>query len=65
MSKEKVSYKEALEEIEGIVAKVENGECEVDELAEMVKKAIALIKSCQEKLRRTEDDLNETMESFE
>ncbi len=58
MSKKQYSYSEALKELEALIDKIENGESDVDELSDMVKKATELIKRCKEKLRNTEADLN-------
>ncbi|MBL3655944.1 exodeoxyribonuclease VII small subunit [Fulvivirga sediminis] len=65
MAKKKLSYKNAVEEIESIVDKIENGEPDVDELAELVKRAAGLIKECKVKLKGTEDSLSETLEELE
>lgn len=59
MKKKEISYKEALQKIEAIVDKIENGEPDVDELATMVKTAMELLKICNEKLRSTEAALNQ------
>lgn len=65
MDQENFSYRQALEEIENIVAKIEADEPDVDELAEMVKRASQLIKQCKEKLRDTGDELDQLLEEFE
>ncbi|MCG8387333.1 MAG: exodeoxyribonuclease VII small subunit [Cytophagales bacterium] len=59
MNKNQVTYSESLKELETLIHQVESGEPGIDELAGMVKRATELIKSCQEKLRSTEADLNE------
>ena len=59
MSKNPMTYNESLEELEKLINLIESGEPGIDELAGMVKRATELIKSCQEKLRSTEADLNE------
>jgi exodeoxyribonuclease VII small subunit len=63
MSKNKLSYEEAIMEIEKVVAELENDEMEVDALAGKVKLAIDLIKQCQTKLRNTENDLFKVLDS--
>lgn len=65
MNKEEITYKAALATLEEIVAKVESGEPDIDELAGMVKTATELISYCKEKLRLTEDELNKTLEDPE
>jgi exodeoxyribonuclease VII small subunit len=56
MSKEP-NYTEAFEELQTIVAEIENGEISVDELSEKVKRATILIKICKAKLTTTEEDV--------
>lgn len=65
MSKQNNRYKDSLEEIEGIIQKIESGEPDVDELSELVKRAATLIKECKQKLKSTEDELNQTLEDME
>ncbi|WP_053404729.1 exodeoxyribonuclease VII small subunit [Persicobacter sp. CCB-QB2] len=58
------SYKSALEELEGIVQKMEQENPEVDELAGMVERAATLLKFCQSKLRGSEEKLNKALEKL-
>jgi exodeoxyribonuclease VII small subunit len=58
MTKEKISYSEAFEELRQIVADIESGDISVDELAEKVKRATILVKICRDKLAKTEEDVN-------
>ncbi len=57
MSKQKISYSEAVNEIEEILNHIENGELDVDELTEKVKRVTLLIKICKTKLKSTEEEL--------
>ena len=59
-----MSYKTAIKEIEDIVFKIENEEMDVDELAGYVKRASELIHWCKNKLRKTEEDLDKTLNEF-
>ncbi|MEO1050697.1 MAG: exodeoxyribonuclease VII small subunit [Bacteroidota bacterium] len=63
--KKEVSYSEAISEVEGIVAKIENAEPEIDELADMVKRAAELVKICKGKLRTTQQNLDQSLEDLE
>lgn len=65
MTKEKISYTEAFEELQQIVAEIENGDISVDELAEKVKRATVLVKVCREKLSKTEEDVNTILKELE
>ncbi len=51
------SYEEALKELQVIVQQLQQNEIGVDDLAAKVKRAAALIKFCREKLRSTEDEI--------
>jgi len=48
--KKSLKYEEALNELENIVSQMENDELDIDNLAEQLKKAQALIKLCKSKL---------------
>ncbi len=63
MSK-KINYTEAFEELQQIVAEIEQGDISVDVLAEKVKRAAWLIAFCQEKLRSTEEDVEKILKEL-
>jgi exodeoxyribonuclease VII small subunit len=56
-----ISYTEAIEELETIVAEIEQGEITIDTLSEKVKRASELIRICKEKLTATEEDVNKIL----
>ena len=56
-----ITYSEALAELEGIVAAIENEEVEVDSLLEKVKRASFLLRYCKEKLRHTEAEVKKVL----
>jgi exodeoxyribonuclease VII small subunit len=62
---EKPNYTEAFEELQQIVADIEDGEISVDELSLKVKRASELIKICKEKLSATEEDVQEILKELE
>lgn len=64
MNKE-VKYTEALEELEEIVADIEDGEISVDELSVKVKRASELIKICKDRLSSTEEDVQQILKELE
>jgi exodeoxyribonuclease VII small subunit len=64
MSKE-IKYTEAFEELQQIVADIEDGEISVDELSVKVKRASKLIKVCKTKLTSTEEDVNQILKELE
>ena len=64
MSK-KISYAEALAEIEEIIAHIENDQYSIDELTDKVKRISFLINYCKEKLRSTESELNNILDKMQ
>lgn len=63
--KNKPTYAEAFEELQAIVASMEEGEIGVDELAQKVKRAVELIATCKEKLFHTEEDVKQILKDLE
>jgi exodeoxyribonuclease VII small subunit len=57
----KVSYTEAISELETIVSEIEQGEITIDKLSEKVKRAAELIRICKSKLTATEEDVNKIL----
>lgn len=60
----KISYTEAMKELEAIVAEIEQGEITIDILSEKVKRASELIRICKTKLTTTESDVNKILEEL-
>ena len=63
MAKE-INYTEAFEELQTIVADIEEGEISVDELSLKVKRAAELIKLCKHKLTSTEEDVTQILKDL-
>ena len=63
--KTKISYKEAVTEIKEILEQIEGEELDVDELAEKVKRVSLLIKTCKEKLQKTEEEVENILKEIE
>ena len=57
----KISYTEAIQELEAIVTEIEEGEITIDTLSEKVKRASELIKICKDKLTATEEDVSKIL----
>lgn len=60
-----INYTEAFNELQEIVAEIEEGEISVDELSAKVKRAAQLIKICRKKLTSTEEDVNKILKELE
>ncbi len=58
-------YTEAFEELQAIVAEIEDGEISVDELSDKVKRATELIRICKKKLHSTDEDVREILKELE
>ena len=65
MTKKKLTYSEAVEEIEDILSKIENEELDVDELSDQVKRVSSLIKLCKEKLFKTQKEVEQILEKID
>ena len=65
MAKIKLTYQEALAEIELILSKIQESDLDIDQLEKDVKRASELIAFCKEKLRTTEGRLNKMLEEEE
>ena len=65
MATKKVSYNEAMIEIEEILEKIENEELDVDELAEKVKRVSVLLKICKDKLHKTNEQVEQVLKEME
>ena len=60
-----MTYTVAFDELQQIVADMEDGEITVDDLAVKVKRAAELIKICKQKLTSTEEDVNAILKELE
>ncbi|PIF05259.1 MAG: exodeoxyribonuclease VII small subunit, partial [Draconibacterium sp.] len=61
MATKKITYNEAITEIENILDKIENEELDVDELAEKVNRVSELLKICREKLQTTNKQVEQVL----
>ncbi len=62
---EKLTYKAAIAELEGIIDEMDDMTIGVDELAERVKRAAFLLQYCKNKLYTTETEVNNVLKIFE
>ncbi len=65
MGRKKILYKDAVNEIEEILLKIENEEFDVDELSDKVKRVSVLLKICKTKLHETEDEVEKILDNIE
>ena len=64
-TEEKISYADAVAEIEKILGLIEEGKLDVDELAEKVKRVTDLLKICRDRLYQTEEQIGKILEEEE
>lgn len=57
MPAKKITYAEAMAEIESIIGQIEDNELDVDHLAAQIKRVSELIEFCRAKLHATEDEV--------
>ncbi|KAA3638670.1 MAG: exodeoxyribonuclease VII small subunit [Bacteroidetes bacterium] len=62
---EELNYQKAFEELQQIVKSMQEEMTSIDELTEQSKRAAFLINFCQEKLRKTEEEINSLFDSNE
>lgn len=65
MATKEISYNKAVEEIESILARIENQELDVDELAGKLKRVTELIKACKKKLHNAESEVEKILKEIE
>ena len=52
-----LNYTQAMERLEKIVAKIENGDMDIDSLTDNLKEAKKLVNFCKEKLTKVESEV--------
>lgn len=57
-----MTYEKAMKRLEQIVAKIENGEMDIDLLAANLKEAKTLVEYCKEKLANVETEVKKCLE---
>jgi exodeoxyribonuclease VII small subunit len=61
---EELSYREAIDEIDEILAEIESDELDVDTLAPLVERAAALVENCRERLASTDVKVRDALEAL-
>lgn len=65
MAKKKISYRDAINEIEETIASIENGALDVDELSDKVKRVSELLVVCKDKLHNTEKEVEKILKDMD
>jgi exodeoxyribonuclease VII small subunit len=59
------SFREAMDELEGILARIEGEEIDIDRLAEELRRAAQLLEICRGKIRKAEVEVTQIVQSIE
>ncbi len=59
--KKSLKYEDAVRELEQIVRRMENNELDIDTLGEQLKTAQELIRHCNDKLTKTDNDIKKIL----
>ncbi len=60
-----MTYAKAMAELEGIVAKMQSDNCDIDSLAGYTTRALQLLKYCKEKLFTTDQEVKKCLEALD
>lgn len=64
MSDKPLSYNEAMQEVEAILAALEKNNPDVDLMSQQVKRAVELLQQCKQKLFETDEAIKQVFEHF-
>ncbi|MBN2892038.1 MAG: exodeoxyribonuclease VII small subunit [Bacteroidales bacterium] len=62
MSAKKLTYNQALEEINQVIEEIESGKVDIDQLSEKLKKAKKMFDYCKNKLKDTQSEIDNMLE---
>ncbi len=60
-----LSFREAMDELEGILERIEGEEIDIDRLAEELRRAAQLLDLCRGKIRKAEVEVTQIVQSLE
>lgn len=60
-----IKYGKSIQKLEEIIERIESEEIDVDELSASVKEAVALIKTCKNKIEKAELEVKKVVEGFD
>lgn len=65
MSLENITYSNAIAELESLVRKMQDENCDIDHLADYTRRSIELLQICRKKLTETDEELKKCLESLD
>ena len=60
-----MEYKNSMDRLESILTRIDNSELGIDELSDQVKEATELLRKCRQILLKTEQNVQEALNSLE
>ena len=64
-AKDEIRFGDAIDELEAILSRVESEEIDIDDLADELRNATALLEICREKVRKAEVEVTQIVQSLE
>ncbi|NLT02363.1 MAG: exodeoxyribonuclease VII small subunit [Bacteroidales bacterium] len=64
MSESPLTYSQAMQEVEQILAALEKNNPDVDLMSQQVKRAVELLQQCRQKLVETDETIKQVFEQF-
>ena len=64
MSDEKLTYAQAIEELEQIVQTLQRPDCDIDQLCQLTQRSVTLLTFCKEKLTKTDEELAKLLDGL-
>lgn len=65
MEEKKITYSQAVTELEEIVRKMQSEDCSIDNLSTLTARSLELLKICKEKLTGTDTELKKILAELE
>jgi|YNPMSStandDraft_2_1061718.scaffolds.fasta_scaffold04133_2 exodeoxyribonuclease VII small subunit len=65
MAKKELTYKQAMQELEKILEKIENEEVDVDRMASLIQRATELIQFCKIRLTKSREEVDKALKILE
>ena len=65
MEEIKISYSQAVAELDEIVKKMQSEDCSIDNLSSLTARSLELLQICKDKLKGTDDELKKILAELE
>ncbi len=65
MAKKELTYKQAMQELEKILATIEQDDVDVDKIASLIQRATELIQFCKLRLNKSKEEIDKALKTLE